>query len=132
MSFPGYVAGRHGHGGDADLFIPAKIFEYVRFHAAVLALTDTGSATELLLRDMPADVVEPDDVAGIVAVLTKRYRERKAGVSPQPVDAAGRLSRRFQADLLFEELDALLRRTGRSRPTGAAPDARSDTEVRTR
>src|SRR6266566_3730546 len=36
--------------GEIDATIPAKIFDYVRFDAWLLALAERGSATELLLR----------------------------------------------------------------------------------
>jgi hypothetical protein len=92
-----------------NLTIPAKIFEYLRFDAWVLALAEPTSATGLLLELTAADVVAPNDLDGIVAVLRKRYREHAAGVRATRVAAEGRFSRRAQAEVL---LDAMARCAG--------------------
>ncbi|MGQ0715395.1 MAG: hypothetical protein ACT4PJ_16985 [Gemmatimonadaceae bacterium] len=92
---------------DATLCVPSKVFEYMQFSAWVLALEPRGSATELVLRDTRADVVAPDDVDGIAAVLRRRYLEYRSGVRPSPIVRDGRFSRRHQAAML---LDALERR----------------------
>ena len=90
--------------------VPAKLFEYARFPAWVLALTDRGSATDMLLRDTGADVVAPDDVAGIAAAIGRRVREHANGVRPLPLCETADLGRRTQAARLFEAINACLAR----------------------
>lgn len=90
---------------DAALAIPSKLFDYMRFPAWILALATRGSAPERLLRGTGADLVEPDDLEGIVAVLRTRYLQHLAGVRPPRIaDEAGHYSRRAQAGLLFQAL----------------------------
>lgn len=90
---------------DSHLAIPSKIFEYMRHAAYLLALAERESATELLLRETEADVVSPDDVAGLAGVLRHRYAEHIAGRRPEPIASAERFSRRAQAELLFDEIE---------------------------
>jgi hypothetical protein len=96
---------------DWDLSLPAKLFEYIRFDAWLLALAERNSATELLLRDTDADVVSPKDISAIAAVLRTRYEQYARGKRPHPIARDPRLSRRFQAEIL---LDALERHVGLS------------------
>ena len=93
---------------DSHLAIPSKVFEYMRFPAWVLAMEETGSATELLLRDTQADVVPPSDVDAIAQVLATRFREHQRGVIPSPSTGAGQYSRRAQAERLFAAIDEVL------------------------
>jgi hypothetical protein len=93
---------------DATLCVPSKVFEYMQFSAWVLALEPKGSATERVLRNTTADVVAPDDVDGIARVLRARYREFAAGRRPTRIATTDRYSRRHQAALLFESLEAHL------------------------
>lgn len=89
--------------------VPAKTFECTRFPAWVLALSALGSATELLLEGTEADVVAPSDADGIAAVIRARYLEHRGGAIPAPIgESQPRFSRRFQADVLFDALDARL------------------------
>lgn len=88
--------------------VPAKTFECIRFPAWVLALSAPGSATELLLRGTEADVVAPSDVDGIAAVIRTRYLAHRDGAVPAPVGSHPRFTRRFQADILFDALEARL------------------------
>lgn len=88
--------------------VPAKTFECIRFPAWVLALSAPGSATELLLRGTEADVVAPSDVDGIAAVIRARYLAHRDGAVPAPVGSHPRFTRRFQADILFDALEARL------------------------
>jgi glycosyltransferase involved in cell wall biosynthesis len=92
--------------------LPAKLFEYTRCDAWVLALADQGSATDLLLRGTDADVVAPEDVDGITRVILTRYHQFRAGVSPRAINADGRFDRRAQARLLFDALDELASQGG--------------------
>jgi PHP domain len=102
---------------DWDMSIPAKLFEYVRFDAWLLALAERNSATGLVLRDTDADVVSPGDITAMAAVLRTRYQQYAAGTRPRKVASDVRLSRRYQAEIL---LDALERRV---RPTSAREHA---------
>jgi hypothetical protein len=86
--------------------IPAKTFECVRFDAWLLALSQRGSATELLLHGTEADVVPPDDVEGIAAAIRKRVLAHRRGVVPTRVASDDRFGRRGQARIL---LDAIAR-----------------------
>lgn len=86
--------------------IPAKTFEAGRFPSWLLALSAPGSATALLLEGTEADVAAPDDVEGILAILRRRYDEFASGVRPTPVGAHPRFSRREQARILFDAIEA--------------------------
>jgi glycosyltransferase involved in cell wall biosynthesis len=94
---------------DSHLAVPSKIFEYMRYEAAILALAAPGSATAALLRDTDADVVDPEDVDGIAGALLRRVREHQAGQRPRALAACERFSRRAQADRLFDALEGLIR-----------------------
>ena len=58
---------------DSDMAIPAKVFDYMRYDAWLLALADHGSAVEQLLRASQADVVAPDALETLSALLQVRY-----------------------------------------------------------
>jgi glycosyltransferase involved in cell wall biosynthesis len=92
---------------DSHLALPSKIFEYMRYDAAILALAAPGSATAELLRGTGADVVAPHDVETITAALRARYREFEAGRRPAPLAASGRFGRRAQADRLFDAIERI-------------------------
>ena len=107
---------------DSTMQVPSKLFEYMCFEAWLLALAEPESATALLLRGSGADVVAPDDVDGMAAVLRERYQEHRAGVRPAPIARDERFSRRHQAGLLLDALEACVR--GAERPGGAVAGAR--------
>jgi len=94
---------------DSHLAVPSKIFEYMRYDAAILALAAAESATAALLRGTDADVVDPEDIEGITAALLGRIREHDAGRRPRALATCERFSRRAQADRLFDALDGLIR-----------------------
>lgn len=110
---------------DSDLAIPAKLYEYIRFNAWVLALATPTSATGKLLQGTAADLVLPEDVDGIAATITARVREFQRGIVPAPIADDPRFSRRAQARRLFAEIAALLpadrRAALRSEPGEEAP-----------
>jgi glycosyltransferase involved in cell wall biosynthesis len=106
---------------DSHMAIPAKVFEYVQFDAWLLALAEAHSATGLLLRDTDADVVAPDDVDGIAAVLRRRYAEYARGVRPSRIGRDERFSRRYQAGLLFDAIAALVQQPAVSRSQPPLP-----------
>ena len=92
-----------------DMSIPAKLFEYVRFDAWLLALTERNSATASVLGGTDADIVSPRDVSAIAAVLRKRYEEYMAGTRPRQIARDVRLSRRFQAQILLDAIERCVR-----------------------
>jgi glycosyltransferase involved in cell wall biosynthesis len=92
----------------SDLAIPAKIFEYLRFEAWVLALAVPHSATDRLLQETGADVVPPDDVERIRDVVRGRFLQYREGIRPTRIANDGRFSRGAQARIL---LDAVARCT---------------------
>jgi glycosyltransferase involved in cell wall biosynthesis len=86
------------------LSIPAKIFEYIRFPAWILAFANHGSALERLLRNGDADIVAHEDIDSIRSAIVNRYRAFAQGKRPVALGSSLNLSRRFQADLLIEAL----------------------------
>lgn len=88
--------------------IPAKVFECVRFDAWLLALSDPGSPTDVLLRGTTADVVPPNDIAAIASVIRRRYEEHRRGVTPVRVARDDRFSRRTQARILLDAIARLI------------------------
>jgi glycosyltransferase involved in cell wall biosynthesis len=98
---------------DSDMAIPAKIFEYLRFDAWVLALATHDSATGVLLRGCGADIVAPDDLEGLVRVVRERFLQYRNGIRPRRIARDGRFSRRVQAERLLDAIGAC---THRSRP----------------
>jgi hypothetical protein len=105
---------------DSHLAVPAKIYEYLRFNAWLLILAQTHSATAALLRETDADVVAPDDVDRIAAVIRQRYEQFARGERPSAVGADGRFDRKAQATLLLDRI-ASRRATGtKNRALGQA------------
>lgn len=94
---------------DVETAIPSKVFDYMRHHAWLLALVETGTATELVLRGTDADVVAPNDLEGLTSLLRDRYLQFRKGLRPTPIAArAAQLSRRAQAEIFFGALDRTL------------------------
>lgn len=93
---------------DSHMAIPSKVFEYMRFPAWLLALEEAGSATESILRDTGADIATSSDVDQIALILRTRYQQHCEGSVPEPLAIDGRLSRRAQAQILFNAIDAVL------------------------
>ena len=89
---------------DSYMAIPSKIYEYMRFPAWMLVLTEADSATDRILAGTGADVLRPEDVGGMTAVLRRRYQAFAAGERPVPVARDARLSRRHQSQVLLEAL----------------------------
>jgi hypothetical protein len=87
--------------------LPAKLFEYMRFDAWLLALAERGSATEALLRGTGADVVEPDNEARIVEVLRARFDDFRAGRRPVALNRDGRFDRATQSGRMFGLLEEI-------------------------
>ena len=95
---------------DSDMAIPAKVFDYMRYDAWMLALAEHGSAVEQLLRASGADVVAPDALETLTALLHLRYIQHLRGERPVRLAVNEHYSRRAQADLLFSAIEAI---TGR-------------------
>ena len=93
---------------DSHLAIPSKVFDYMRFEARLLALAESGSATERLLRGTSAEVVDPHDENGIAEALRRALHERRRGEVPEPIAADARFSRRSRARELFEAIESRL------------------------
>lgn len=87
--------------------VPGKVFECVRFDAWLLALSDAGSATDLLLRGTDAAVVPRDDIDGIARVIGDRYRAHRRGEEATHIARDERFSRRLQARILLDALERL-------------------------
>jgi len=87
--------------------LAAKLFEYTRFDAWLLALADSGTATARLLADTDADVVPPMDVDAIEAAIAKRFAQFRAGVRPVALNRDGRFDRATQSARLFDALEML-------------------------
>jgi len=70
-------------------------------------LSERGTATEILFANTDADVLHPDDVDGIAAVISRHYDEFRAHGRPAPLNASGEFDRRVQADRFLDALDRL-------------------------
>jgi glycosyltransferase involved in cell wall biosynthesis len=106
---------------DSDMAIPAKLFDYARFDAWVLAFAERGSATDLLLQGTAADLVRPGDPDGLTEVLRKRYLQHLRGERAIRLSVEDRLSRRKQASILFDALEGLVGAPRRPQQENAAP-----------
>jgi len=100
-----------------SMTLPAKLFEYTRFNAWLLALAEPGSATEQLLAGTDADVVPPEDVDAIARVIASRYAAFRAGVQPTPLNSDGRFDRATQSAHLYDALDEVVAPSTRHRVT---------------
>ena len=94
---------------DSNLAVPGKVFDYMRFNAWVLALTERGSATAEVLTQTAADIVLPADVDGLAAVLKERYLQFSSGVRPGRIIQDDRFSRREQTNRLLSAIETLPR-----------------------
>lgn len=94
---------------DSDLAIPAKVYEYARFPAGILALAESTSATGQLLAGTAADLVSPFDTSAIAAVLRRRYEEFRRGIIPAPLAEDLRFHRAGQAEILFDAIAQVTR-----------------------
>ncbi|HET9708444.1 MAG TPA: glycosyltransferase [Gemmatimonadales bacterium] len=92
---------------DSDLAVPAKIFDYMRCDAWVLALARRDSAVELLLRGSRADVLDPENVPGIARLFADRVAQFRRGDRPVRLSEDPRFCRRTMADRLFGAIETL-------------------------
>jgi glycosyltransferase involved in cell wall biosynthesis len=93
---------------DSDMAIPAKVFDYMRYDAWLLALAEHGSAVEQLLRSSGADVVAPDALDTLCALLQLRYIQHLRGERPVRLSMNEVYSRRAQADRLFSAIESIV------------------------
>ena len=89
----------------ADMCVPAKVFEYVRFNAWLLILAKEGSATADTFRGTSADVVDPNDVERMADIIQRRYTQYVNGERPLAVGHDGRFDRSVQADRLVRYME---------------------------
>lgn len=99
---------------DSPWAIPSKIYDYMSTDAWLLALGDLGGPIAALLRGSGADMLAPDDLAGIEAVLRRRYLQHASGVQPVRLSRELPFSRREQAEKLFSALERIV-------PSGPRP-----------
>lgn len=104
-----------------SLAIPSKVYEYMRYDAWLLALAEPGSPTETILRDTGADVLAPQDLDAMTRLLRERYQQFAAGERPPPLRNVEQFSRRNQARILFDALEAALRVESLSVEGGSLP-----------
>ena len=89
------------------LAIPSKVYDYMRFPAWVLSLSEADSATAWLLGQVRGRVVAPYDVDGIARVLRECIEQHCRGVRPAPLTRDPRFSRRAQAERLFTAIERI-------------------------
>src|SRR5204862_5296081 len=87
--------------------VPAKIFEYMQFNAAMLVLCEPRDAAAQLLEGSVAHLLSPSDPLAIAQVLLQRYAEWLRGGRPEAVNADGRFDRPRQVQLLLDALERL-------------------------
>lgn len=105
---------------DSDLAIPAKLYEYVRYPAWLLALATRDSATGQLLEGTPAHLVDPADDEGIFRALRSAFQAHRRGEIAPLLAADRRFHRTGQARVLFDAIETLLG-TGPAAPAGGSP-----------
>lgn len=91
--------------GFGDVTLPAKTFEYMRFDAWLLAMGGPRSALARLLRGTDADVVAPENLDAMTAVIARRYAQFRAGERPRRVARDDRFGRASQAAILLDALE---------------------------
>jgi hypothetical protein len=97
------------------LAIPAKLFDYARHAAWLLAFGPRESGLGRLLEGTDADLVPEDDVEAAVAALERRLAMHREGRRAEPLGRDPRFSRRQQARVLLDSLAPLVDGAARSR-----------------
>jgi glycosyltransferase involved in cell wall biosynthesis len=67
----------YGKGG--DLFVPAKIFEYLATTIPILCLAEPGACADLILQARAGWVVSPTAISEIAVQLVRIYQQWEAG-----------------------------------------------------
>ncbi len=92
---------------DSTLAIPSKLYEYMRFHAWILALAEPDSATAKLLAESEVAVVSERDVSSIAEVIRNCFHQFRAHGRPRPMASEEAFSRQREARKLVGSLEAL-------------------------
>lgn len=98
--------------GHNKLGIPAKIYEYMRYPAWIMALADEGSATSRLLAGTEAEVVPTKDADAVAAALKRLYERHGRCGRPEPLARHPRFGRKAQAMKLLQTIEGVLSRDG--------------------
>ena len=67
------------YGVGSDLFVPAKLYEYLASRKPILCLTDSGECADLILRARAGMIVPPNDVEKITSQLVNLYQSWQNG-----------------------------------------------------
>jgi glycosyltransferase involved in cell wall biosynthesis len=86
------------------LSVPAKLFEYMQFPAWLLVFAPRDSELERMLEGTDADVLRPEDIEGVAAVVRKCVMQFREGIQPLPLSRVERFSRRAQTRRLMDAL----------------------------
>ncbi|MHB1296946.1 MAG: oligosaccharide flippase family protein [Gemmatimonadaceae bacterium] len=93
---------------DADMVIPGKLYEYMRFEAWILALAEHDGAVARLLAGSAAQVISSSDIAGVATAIKRRYEQFERGERGTPLAIDQRFSRRARAAAFFGALDSVV------------------------
>src|SRR6185369_7354425 len=90
---------------DAEVQVPAKLYEYLAAGRPILSLSRAGGAIEETLRAaaVPFEQAEPDDPEAIAAALARVVRRRAAPADVAP-DGPGPGAEAFRSDRLTDRL----------------------------
>jgi glycosyltransferase involved in cell wall biosynthesis len=77
-----------GKDGNETLFIPGKLFEYLKLGKPVLCLTNGGDCADILQRSGLGILVSPYDTAAVTAKLSELVKMKQSGTLSFTADAA--------------------------------------------
>jgi hypothetical protein len=115
---------------DSDLAIPSKIYEYMVYPSWLLALAEPDTATGRILAGTSAEVVHPEDVAGISDFVRHCFEAYRDGARPQPIAADPRLGRAHQAAVFLDAIEKCVAHAA-LRPRNPTASLRTDAQVPT-
>ena len=73
------------YGAGSELFVPAKLYEYLACRKPILCLAEPGDSADLVLKARAGSVVPPTDRAKIVEQLVSLYHQwEHAGIKIDP------------------------------------------------
>ncbi len=109
--------------GDESLFIPAKLFDYMRAGSPVLCLSAPGDAHEIVERTGLGAALAPDDIEGVAVALLRARSQRRAMRRAGPSELLPYSARSTTAQLaaMLAELTASAPRPLRRAPLDAPP-----------
>jgi glycosyltransferase involved in cell wall biosynthesis len=67
------------YGAGSELFVPAKLYEYLASNKPILCLSDPGEAADLVRKARAGTIVPPDDVIQIADCLVEMYHQWQEG-----------------------------------------------------